>query len=164
MPGLDSLPTVETPARDKLQIQDDFQSTSLSSLNSLDLKVYDLLPGFQKRCPVCQGAGCAARHGLYFRRVVDLEGRVYEAFGVPRFLCRRRGPVKSRHVTFSVLPSELVARRRFSLALMMWIVQLVGEASRTLSQVLEKLAAAERASHSRPSVQALRNPVERSAR
>ncbi len=96
---------------------------------------------------MCQGADCAVHHGLYFRRVVDLFGQVFEAFGVPRFLCRRRGPVKSRHVTFSVLPSELVARRRFSLALMTWIVQLVGEAGRTLSQVLDTLAAADQAGH-----------------
>lgn len=146
MPGL-HFPVVKTPARDKLQIQDDFQSTSLSSLNSLGLKLYDLLPDFRDCCPVCQGAVCAVRHGLYFRRVVDLEGRLYEAFGVPRFLCRHRGPVKSRHVTFSVLPSELVARRRFSLALMKWIVQLVGEARRTLSQVLDQLAAEDLGGH-----------------
>ena len=96
---------------------------------------------------MCQGADCAVHHGLYFRQVVDLIGRVYEAFGVPRFLCRKRGPLKSRHVTFSVLPSELVARRRFSLALMTWIVQLVGEARRTLGQVLDKLAAADQGGH-----------------
>ena len=96
---------------------------------------------------MCRGAGCAVRHGLYFRQVVDLIGQFYEAFGVPRFLCRKRGPLKSRHVTFSVLPSELVARRRFSLALMTWIVQLVGEARRTLSQVLDKVAASELGNH-----------------
>lgn len=50
-------------------------------------------------------------------------------------------------MTFSVLPSELVPRRRFSLALMKWIVQLAGEAGRTLTEVLDELAAADRGGH-----------------
>ena len=109
----------------------------------MGLKIYDLLPDYRDRCPVCKGADCAVRHGLYFRRVVDREGHVYEAFGVPRFLCRRRGPRRSRPVTFSVLPAVLVPRRRFSLALLRRIVLLVGEGTRRLGRVLDELAAAD---------------------
>lgn len=109
----------------------------------MGLKIYDLLPDYRERCPLCEGVDCAVRHGLYFRRVVDRQGRVYEAFGVPRFLCRRRGPRRSRHVTFSVLPAALLPRRRFSLALLRRIVLLVAEGSRKLSQVLDELAGAD---------------------
>ena len=107
----------------------------------MGLKIYELLPDYRDRCPLCGGADCAVRHGLYPRRVVDENGRVHRAFRVPRFLCNRRGPNRSVHVTFSVLPSLLVPRRRFSLALLTWMVLLVGESTRTLGQVLDRLAA-----------------------
>ena len=113
----------------------------------MGLKIYELLPDYRDRCPLCGGAGCAVRQGLYPRRVVDEGGRVYKAFRVPRFLCNRRGPNRSVHVTFSVLPSLLVPRRRFSLALLIQIVELVGKSTRTLGQVLDTLAALDQGGH-----------------
>ena len=95
------------------------------------------------------------RLGLYYRRVVDAVGHVYEAFGVPRFLCNRRGPKRSRQVTFSVLPSLLVPRRRFSLKLLTTIVLLVGEGARTLFEGLDKLAVMDQGGHDALMVESL---------
>jgi len=105
------------------------------------LQAYGLIPGYRDRCPLCDGRDCAVRHGLYFRRVVDRDGAVYEDFGVPRFLCRRRGTGKPRAVTFSVLPADLAPRKRWSVALMLWVAELVLVAGRSIGGVQSELAA-----------------------
>lgn len=86
------------------------------------------------------------RHGLYRRRVADRGGAVYESFPIPRFRCRRRGPRTPRAATFSVLPVELVPRRRASLPLMVWILDHLLEAGRSMRSVLDALADAGRSS------------------
>ena len=68
------------PATNQLQLQGDFNGAPLSRLATLGLKVYEWVPDFRRRCPLCAGAGCAVRQGLYFRRVVDGEGAVYERY------------------------------------------------------------------------------------
>ena len=112
----------------------------MSSLSKLGLGLYELLPDYGESCPLCRGAGCAVRHGLYFRRLVDAGGRAYERFPVVRFRCRRRGPDRPREVTFSVLPAQVVPRRRFSLGLMSRIVQLLGKGKGTMRQALDQVA------------------------
>ncbi|MDA2931347.1 hypothetical protein MYX84_15615 [Acidobacteria bacterium AH-259-O06] len=78
---------------------------------------------------------------MYFRQVADVDGRVYKRFAIPRFLCRRKGPHRSQHVTFSILPEALVARRRFSLPLMIWVLKLLLSGRQSVAQVLEALMA-----------------------
>lgn len=107
----------------------------------MGLGVYELIPDYRDRCPLCSGADCAVRHGLYFRQVVDRDGPLYERFPVPRFLCRRRGPDKPGDVTFSVLPAGLAPRRRWSVALMLWVAGLVLLAGRSIGAVQCELAA-----------------------
>ena len=114
----------------------------MSSLSSLGLGLYELLPDYRDRCPLCRGADCAVRHGLYFRRLVDVEGRIYPRFPVARFRCRRRGPDRAQHVTFSILPAQVAPRRRFSVGLMSWMVGLRVNSKRTLRQALDEVAAA----------------------
>lgn len=105
------------------------------------MELYALIPDFQDRCPLCGGVGCPVRHGLYRRRVLDETGLLYEAFPVPRFRCRRRGPRRDcDSVTFSVLPSELVPRRRCSLPLMLLILELLLIAGHSMDRVLDDLA------------------------
>ena len=70
-----------------MQIQDSFGGLTLAELGSLGLGIYLRIPDFKKACPLCGGAGCAVRHGLYYRLVVDLEGLVIERFPIPRFRC-----------------------------------------------------------------------------
>lgn len=123
------------------QLQDDFRGTCLSILSGLGLQVYELIPDYRDSCPLCGGAGCAVRHGLYFRQVVDRDGTLYEHFGVPRFMCRRKGPGKPTAVTFSVLPADLAPRRRWSVTLMLWVGELVLLAGRSIDAVQSELAA-----------------------
>ena len=73
---------------------------------------------------------------------MDEEGRTYQRFPVARFRCRRRGPDQPRDVTFSVLPAQVVPRRRFSLGLMSWMVEVVVNGKRTMRQALDEVATA----------------------
>ena len=74
-------------------------------------------------------------------QVVDEDGTFFEWFPVPRFLCRRRGPGKPSAVTFSVLPADLAPRKRWSVALMLWVAGLVLLAGRSIGTVQSELAA-----------------------
>ena len=103
--------------------------------------VYELIPDYRDRCPLCSGADCAVRHGLYFRQVVARDGTLYEQVPAPRFLCQRRGPGRPSDVTFSVLPVGLAPRRRWSVALMLWVAGLVLLAGRSIGAVQSELAA-----------------------
>ncbi len=107
------------------------------------MRIYLHVPDFRDHCPLCRGADCAVRHGLYYRSVVEADGSVIERFPIPRFRCRRRGPFQAKAATFSVLPAALVPRRRFSLPLMLLIVDHVGR-RRSIPQVLDDLAERER--------------------
>ena len=86
-------------------------------------------------CRLCRAPGLVFPTG-----VVDGEGAVYERFPVPRFLCQRKGPRQARDRTFSVLPTELVPRRRFALPLMLWVLELRLLRQRSVQQVLDALA------------------------
>jgi hypothetical protein len=118
-----------------MQIQDAFDDLPLVELGRLGLGIYRKIPDFKSACPLCGSAGCAVRHGLYYRLVVDLEGLVIERFPVPRFRCRCPG----KAATFSVLPSALVPRRRFSLPLMLLILEL-NRRRLSISKILDHLA------------------------
>lgn len=122
-----------------MQIQEPFGDRPLSSLRFLGLGIYTLVPDFRCRCPLCGGAGCAVRHGLYYRQVVDLDGSRVERFPIPRFRCRRRGQGRCEGVTFSVIPPEIVPRRRLSLHLMLRILSLL-DLGLPVSQALDRLA------------------------
>ncbi len=126
-----------------MQIQATFDGLGLADLRLMGVGIYLRIPNFKKDCPLCRGANCAVRHGLYHRCVVDADGSLIERFPIPRFRCRRRGPLRAKAVTFSVLPAALVPRRRFSLALMLLIVHLVGRRP-SIPQVLDDLAERER--------------------
>ena len=123
-----------------IQIQEDFQGSSLAQIARLGLDVYALIPDYRDRCPLCSGKGCAVRHGLYRRRVVDRRGCVFEDFPIPRFKCRGKGPVRSRAITFSVLPAELLPRRKVSLPLVASILSVLarlGSVTRSLDRLVE---------------------------
>lgn len=123
-----------------MQIQHDFSGTPLPVLAELGLEVYELIPDFRDCCPLCGGSGCAVRHGLYRRRVVDREGVVIPDFPVPRFRCRGNGPRVPAAATFSVLPSELVARRLCSLPFMLAVLQPFLISGCSMRQVLDEIA------------------------
>jgi hypothetical protein len=121
------------PEVKRMQIQDAFGGLTLTELGPLGLGIYLKIPDFKSACPLCGDAGCAVRHGLYYRLVVDLEGLVIERFPIPRFRCR------GKSATFSVLPTALVPRRRFSLPLMLLILDLLRQRL-SISKILDHLA------------------------
>ena len=105
------------------------------------LGLYELIPDYRERCPLCAGVDCAVRHGLYFRQVVCAKGRWYKFFPVPRFLCRRQGPGNPVDVTFSVLPVCLAPRKRWSAPLMAWVAKQVLVLGLSICKAQSKLAA-----------------------
>lgn len=139
------VPSQTPPDRKKpIQLQDDFSGTPLSTLSRLGLGIYEKIRGLQdllRSCPICGGSNCAIRHGLYLRRVVDDLGQLLEKFPVPRFLCQRRGVKEGcaapGALTFSVLPSQVVPRRRLCLSRMVWLLNLWLVCGQPVSQVLE---------------------------
>jgi hypothetical protein len=125
-----------------IQIQEDFAETPLSVLSRLGLEIYALIPDYRDCCPLCLGRDCAVRHGLYHRPVIDQDGRVYADFPVPRFKCRRKGARCPGSVTFSVLPSQLVSRRRVCLPLVVRVLSLFLDCD-SLARALDALSDAD---------------------
>ena len=123
--------------RRDVQIQDAFSGKTLATLAVSGLEVYDFIPDYRRRCPLCSGPQCAVRHGLYRRCVVDADGSIYPAFPIPRFRCRQRGDGRRGDSTFSVLPADLASRRRLCLPLMLWMMDLLLDAGRSIRDVLD---------------------------
>lgn len=121
-----------------MQLQASFGGLPLSALSRRGLAVYALVPSFRSRCPACGAARCAVRHGLYYRRVVDLEGKLIARLPVPRFRCR--GGASWRSHTFSVLPRGVFPRRLLTLDLIERILALAA-AGHSRRAVLDRLAA-----------------------
>jgi hypothetical protein len=84
------------------------------------------IPDFSDKCFICGGADCATFHGHYTRTAIcPLTGFSATDLPVIRFLCHGIGDVKiCDHVTFSLLPFQLVPFRSLSLNFMViavWI-------------------------------------------
>ena len=76
-------------------------------------------------CPICGSSDCVRFHNYYRRKVIDIDGSYYEDFPIARFLCRNRG------LTFSLLPYQLVPYRKYSLELILLILQLSYQENRS---------------------------------
>lgn len=57
------------------------------------------------------------RIGFYYRKKVIVEYKIYENVPIARWLCQRKGPGKSQHKTFSLLPFPLIPYHRHGLNL-----------------------------------------------
>ena len=84
------------------------------------------IPDFSDKCLICGAADCAGYHGHYTRTVTcPLTGFSVPDFPVLRFLCQGKGDKKKcDHVTFSLLPIELVPFRQLTLKFMILAVWL----------------------------------------
>ena len=82
------------------------------------------IPDFSDKCLICSGADCAGYHGHYTRTATcPLTGFSVPDFPVMRFLCQGKGDKrKCDHVTFSLLPIELVPFRQLTLKFMILAV------------------------------------------
>jgi hypothetical protein len=78
------------------------------------------IPDYSDQCPVCGKANCACYHGYYIRAAIcPIIGFSVDDFPVIRFKCNDSDkPQKDDHVTFSLLPIELVPFRQLSLCFM----------------------------------------------
>lgn len=82
------------------------------------------IPDFSDKCLICGAANCAGYHGHYTRTATcPLTGFSVPGFPVMRFLCQGKGDKREcDHVTFSLLPIELVPFRRLTLKFMVLAV------------------------------------------
>ena len=82
------------------------------------------IPDFSDKCLICGAADCAGYHGHYTRTATcPLTGFSVPGFPVMRFLCQGKGDKREcDHVTFSLLPIELVPFRQLTLKFMVLAV------------------------------------------
>jgi hypothetical protein len=92
-----------------------------------------LIPDFSEKCPICGGVDCATFLGYYIRiAICPLTGFWAPDLPVLRYRCHDKGDVRvCDHVTFSLLPHELVPFRQLSLNFMVSAIWL--KVSRHLS-------------------------------
>jgi len=78
------------------------------------------IPDFSDKCPICGGVDCATFLGYYIRiAICPLTGFWAPDLPVLRYRCHDKGDTRvCDHVTFSLLPHELVPFRQLSLDFM----------------------------------------------
>lgn len=94
---------------------------------------------------VVRRRGLCRAPGVYRRGVVDEEGVEVEIV-VVRFACRGIGPRRPKARTFSVLPADVIPRRKWSLG---WVLKVALWCSDSLVAALDELSAAGMAVESR---------------
>ena len=109
----------------------------LSSYSCLSRTEIFLLIGSFEVCPLCGGRDCAVPLGVYSRTTVDWKMQEI-LIQVARFLCRGKGPKVSEERTFSVLPAEVIPRRRWSVSLVLHVALWYSDSLRT---ALDRLSA-----------------------
>ena len=79
-----------------------------------------LIPDFSDKCPICGGIDCATFLGYYIRiAICPLTGFWAPDLPILRYLCHDKGNARvCDHITFSLLPHELVPFRQLSLDFM----------------------------------------------
>jgi hypothetical protein len=91
-------------------------------------------------CPLCGGAQCPRYLGVYYRSVVDEGGTYYKKYPIARFLCRKKGKKRSKHVTFSLMPSGLIPYVKYSLVFVVKAMNLIHMEKKTIKEVLDYLS------------------------
>jgi len=104
---------MQEPYHIKTSLQDHYKNFDIRSR-----------PDFSKKCLICGGVDCASYHGYYTRTVISpWSGFAVTDFPILRFKCNRKGKnIKSDHITFSLLPIELVPFRQLELKFMILAV------------------------------------------
>lgn len=86
-----------------------------SYIKAVNNKCWDF-PDFNHTCPICGGENCNVRIGFYFRKHVIIDFKLFKSIPIARYLCRKKGPRKSKHRTFSLLPHQLIPYRKNGLS------------------------------------------------
>lgn len=98
-------------------------------------------PDFSQECALCGSSDCAIPHGFYTRFASEpLSGFHTRDLPVLRFLCRGRGERYVDHVTFSLLPEDLIPYRPLSLTfLVLAVLMRMQRARLSLSRVADQV-------------------------
>jgi hypothetical protein len=80
-------------------------------------------PEYSEQCPLCGGKDCAVRIGFYFRKQVVFKFKIYKNVPIARWLCRKKGHLKTKQRTFSLLPSVVIPYHSHDLNLILETVK-----------------------------------------
>jgi hypothetical protein len=99
------------------------------------------IPDFSDKCLICGAADCAGYHGHYTRTATcPLTGFSVSDLPVMRFLCQGKGDKrKCDHVTFSLLPIELVPFRQLTLKFMVLAVWIMLDRRLSFTRALDAI-------------------------
>jgi hypothetical protein len=96
-------------------------------------KTYNF-PNFSDQCSLCGGKNCAVRIGFYIRKKLVICLETYYHVPIPRWLCQKKGPLKPKHRTFSLLPSALIPYHKNDLNLVSQTVKFKQQPPTTFEQ------------------------------
>ncbi len=96
-------------------------------------------PAFDDCCPICEGKDCPRFLAVYYREVVDENGTYYKFFPILRFICKRKGFKKTKHRTFSLLPTPLVPYSKYSLPFVFKAIKEWKLNGKSVKEVLDEL-------------------------
>lgn len=98
-----------------------------------------LIPNFSDKCPICGGIDCATFLGHYIRiAICPMTGFSVPDLPVLRYLCHDKGDTRvCDHITFSLLPNELVPFRQLSLNFMVRAIWFKVSRHLSLTRVLD---------------------------
>ncbi len=98
-----------------------------------------LIPDFSNKCPICGGVDCATFLGYYLRiAICPLTGFSVSDLPVLRYLCHDKGNARvCDHITFSLLPHELVPFRQLSLDFMVRAIWVKVSRHLSLTRVMD---------------------------
>jgi hypothetical protein len=115
-PKYDNLSTIQVLIAIRYTLSQYYQKVKRRGEEILDVIDFSTFP-FQQCCPICHAPSCARFIGCYERQVIDENGRYFQDFPVPRFLCKGKGTFKSphQHKTFSLLHYHIVPYWKYSI-------------------------------------------------
>ena len=99
------------------------------------------IPDFSDKCLICKGTGCARYHGYYTRRATCPEsGFSVSDLPIIRIKCYGKGDDRiCDHITFSLLPLELVPFRQLSLKFMVMAIWIKVNRKLSLTSALDAI-------------------------
>lgn len=102
-----------------------------------------LIPDFSDKCPICGGIDCATFLGYYIRiAICPLTGFWAPDLPILRYLCHDKGDARvCDHITFSLLPHELVPFRQLSLDFMVRAIWFKVSRHLSLTRVMDVIEA-----------------------
>ena len=98
-----------------------------------------MIPDFSDKCPICGGVDCATFLGYYTRSAIcPITGFCVPDLAILRYLCHDKGDAKvCDHITFSLLPHQLVPFRQLTLDFMVKAIWLKVSQNLSLTRAMD---------------------------